>query len=432
MNKYLNIAIATVVSAFLMTNLYLLYSKESVIPKLLYVQDYQRMTEQDYEKDLFKESLVAPFETHTVYVEDEDTVEFWFAEEGDEVYIGQELAALNTSRMDREREVWESEHSGLMDQQAKLESLRDDLENLRDDSNSSTSSDVGRDQHVTEVEEKTTIEFGFNIGFTLDVTQEGSYTQAIAAVDQQLADVERQLTVLDAQLAQDDSNPALLSPVSGVVSNMTRHGAKLSLDIYDEERVIVTYVDEKEWQQLEEGQHVKLQSDALDRVVEGDVLSISPVPVKKNELFEVYQKLENMNTKEPIAYYEVRISPDESFDDIPYASNVKSIITVDEAYGATALPKEWSRVDEKDSLRVTKLTDDGRPVFVHATTPFTLNEQAIITDGLEEGEIALHEPALYHFNYAPQIYLSFPTYQPTKEEWKEFGWRSYLKAMLVK
>lgn len=433
MNKYVRIVIAAVTSAFLLMNFYLLYSDESVIPKILYVKDHKRMTAQDYEQHLFKEALVAPYETHTVYVDNEDTVEHWYVEEGDEVYIGQELALLNTDRLEGARDLWEVERDGLLDQQITLEGVRDDLVRLREDSIFNASPDVNRDQYITEVEQKMTIELGVNIGLSMDIMQEGSYTQAIAAVDQQLSDVERQLTVLDAQLAQDDAEPMLLSPVSGVVSDMKRHGERLSLDIYDEEQIAVTYVNEKEWRKIEEGQHVKLQSEALGGVVEGDVLSVSPVPVKEtNELLKVYEKMENTDVKVPFAYYEVRISPDEMLDQVPYGSNLTASITINEAYWATAIPKGWGLVDEREGVRITKLLDDGRPTLVHATTPFTVNEQTILTDGVDEGEIVVHDRALYQFDYAPQVYLSFPTYQPTKEEWKEYGWRNYLKAMLIK
>lgn len=432
MNNYLKIAITTVVTAFILTNFYLLYSKESIIPKLLYVEEYQRVKEKDYKQELFKEALVAPAEAHTIYVGDEEVVDSWLVKEGDEVVIGQELATLNTARIDNERELWESERNGLIDQQNTLENARDELEDLRYDARSETTSNVDRDQRVTEVEEKTTIEFGLNIGFTVDLTQEGSYTQAIAAIDQQLSEIERQLTVLDAQLAQDDSNPALISPVTGVVSNVTRHGTRLAVDIFDEEQIAVTYVDEKEWQQIEEGQRVKIQGEALEGVVEGDILSVSSVPTENHEQLKAYQALERTNEKEQLAYYEVRILPGGSLDGVPYASNLKSMITVDEVYGATAIPTSWGRVDEKESLRVTKMNDEGRPELIRVTTPFTVKEQVVITDGLMDRDIVMHEPELYHFDYAPQLYLSFPTYKPTKEEWKTYGWRNYLKAMLIK
>lgn len=433
MSKYLRIAIAIVVPAFILTNFYLLYSKESVIPKVLYVDEYKRVEEKDYKKEIIKESLVAPAETHTIYVGDEGVIESWLVQEGDEVFVGQELATLSTARADHERNVWETERTGLIDQQISLEGMRDELESLRYDANSQTTSNVDRNQHVTEIEERAIIEFGLDIGLTLDVTQEGAYTQAISAIDQQLSDIDRQLTVLDVQLAQDDANPALISPVTGIVSNVMRHGDRLSIDIYDEEQIAVTYVDEKEWQEIEEGQHVKIQAEGLDGVVDGDVLSVSSVPMAHNEQLKAYQALEGANHEDQHTYYEVRILPGGSLAHVPYAANVNAQITVDEAYSAVAIPADWGRIDDREKHRIMKLDETtGRPELLHVTTPFTVKEQRVITDGLMNGDVVLEEQELYYFEYAPQLYLSFPSYVPKKEQWKTFGWRNYLKAMLVK
>lgn len=432
MNNLLKVAMTTVVLAFVLTNLYLLYSKDSVIPKMLYVEDYKRVQENNYKQEVFKETLVAPTEAHTIYVGNEEAVEAWLVKEGDEVYIGQELATLSTARIDNERNVWETERSGLIDQKITLESKRSELDSAHRDANSYTTSDSKNSQQVTEVEQKTMIELGINVGFTMDITLEGAYAQAIAAIDQQLADIERQLTVLDAQLAQDDATPSLISPVNGVVSNVIRHGERLAIDIYDEEQIAVTFVDEKEWQQFEEGQHVKIQGDGLTEVIEGDILSVSSVPTKESEQLTAYQKLKGTDKENQLAYYEVRMLPGESLNDVPYTSNLKSMITVDEAYGATAIPNGWGRIDEEDQIRVIQMKEDGRPALIRVTTPFTVNEQVVITDGLMSGDIVIHEPALYHFEYAPQLYMSFPSYKPTKEEWKGYGWRNYLKAMLLK
>lgn len=432
MNKLLKTGIAVVTIAFLATNIYLLYGEKSEMPKLQYVRDYERMTANNFEDKLFKETLVAPFETHTVYVKAEDAVESWLVNEGDEVVVGQELAILNTDRVDGERGVWEAERTSVQDQKITLENQRSELESLRSSANSSNSSNFDRNDNVAEVEGKTKIELGLNIGFTVDVTQEGSYVQAIAAIDQQLAELSRQLEVLDAQLSRDDSRPALISPVSGTVSNVMRHGSSLAVDIYSEEQVVVTYVEDGEWQQLAEGQRAKIQGDSLEQVIEGEILSVSAIPSKDTELMAAYQQLNKPYEESPIAYYEVRIMPNEPLGNLPFVSNVNAEITIDEVFDAVSVRKGWSRPDEKNSVFITKLDDTGRPLTVSATTPFTAKERIVITDQVNPGEVVLHERELHHYDDAPQIFLSFPDYIPTKEELKTYGWRNYLEAMLLK
>lgn len=432
MNKLLKTGIAVVTVAFLATNIYLLYGEKSETPKLQYVRDYERMTANNFEDKLFKETIVAPFETHTVYVRAEDTVESWLVTDGDEVMVGQELAILNTDRVDGQRCIWEAERVSVQDQKITLENQRNELVSLRSNADSSNSSNFDRNDNVTEVEGKTTIELGLNIGFTVDVTQEGSYVQAISAIDQQLAELSRQLEVLDAQLAMDDSKPALISPVSGTVSNVMRYGSSLAVDIYSEEQVVVTFVEDGEWQQLAEGQRAQIQGDALAQVVEGEVLSVSSIPSKDTELLVAYRQLDKLNQEGPIAYYEVRIMPSESLVNLPFVSNVNAEITIDEVFDAVAVPKGWARPDEKSSVLVTKLADTGKPLTISATTPFNVKERLVITEQVSPGEVVLHERKLHYYDYAPQIFLSFPDYKPTKEEWKTYGWRNYIEAMLLK
>lgn len=432
MNKLLKAGMAIVTIAFLAINIYLLYSEKSEMPKIQYVRDYERMTANDFEEKLFKETLVAPLETHTVYVRDEDAVESWLVADGDEVMVGQELAILNTERVDGEREVWQAERIGVQEQKTTLENQKRELVSLRKDANSTNTSNLDRNNNVTEVEGKTTIELGLNIGFTVDVTQEGSYVQAISAIDQQLAELSRQLEVLDAQLSRDDARPALISPVAGTVSNVMRYGSSLAVDIYSEEQVVVTYVEDGEWQQLAEGQRAKIQGKSLDQVIEGEILSVSAVPSKDTELLAAYQQLNKPREDDPLAYYEVRVMPSEPLENLPFVANLNTEITIDEVFDAVAIPKKWARPDEKNSIFVTKLDDIGKPLTVSATTPFQAKERFVITERVNPGEVVLHERELHHYAEAPQIFLSFPAYTPVKEEWKAYGWRNYLKVLLLK
>lgn len=242
----------------------------------------------------------------------------------------------------------------------------------------------------------------------------------------------RQLAVVDAQLAQDDSRPALISPIAGTVSKVMRHGSSLAVDIYSEEQVLVTYVKDEEWQKVEEGQQAKIQGESLDKAMNGNVLSVSKVPAKENELFKTYKELDDIEARNPLAYYEVRVLPDESLENTPFAANLNAAITVEEAIDAVSIRKNWTSPDEMNTVLVTRLEENGRPAVITATTPFNASERTVVTDGLNAGDIVLYEPALRHFNYAPKVFLSFPTYMPKKDEWKAYGWRNYLEAMLVK
>ena len=65
---------------------------------------------------------------------------------------------------------------------------------------------------------------------------DGSYAQAIATAEQELAEIVRRIVVIEAELAQNPSRPAMISPVDGVVSNVTRLGSTQGIDIYSTQR----------------------------------------------------------------------------------------------------------------------------------------------------------------------------------------------------
>ncbi|MBO1910967.1 hypothetical protein J4G37_40020, partial [Microvirga sp. 3-52] len=243
-----------------------------------------------------KEGLISPQEIATVYVGNEDEVESWLISEGDKINIGDELALLNTERSDEESELLNTKQQALLQQRSEIEALIRDLNTSKSQVGTGSTSNVDRGENVTEVEGGAKIELDFKVDFTVDVTQEGSYAQAHAAAEQQLAEIAKELTVVEAQLAQDSSNTAIISPVSGVVSNVIRHGSKLAVDIYSTEKIVTTYAKDHEWQLIEEGDRVTIQGKGLDGIIEGIVLSVSELPATDNELIDTYKKIDDEKT----------------------------------------------------------------------------------------------------------------------------------------
>ena len=432
MNKYLNISIAFVVSSFLAINFYLLFSEKSIIQKTVYVSKHERMTIDNFRDEMTKEALISPAETHTVYAGSEDDVESWVISEGDTVNVGDELALLNTERADGEQELLFAEHNALLQQETDLQIMLADLSSAKSTAESISSSTVDREENVTEIDGKTTIELGLDVNFAVDVTQEGSYAQAIAALEQQLTEITRKIAVAAAQLTQNPASPALVSPVEGIVSKVTRSGARLAVDIYSPEKIAVTYAKDNEWQEIEEGDRVLLQGTGLDEVKEGHVFSISEVPVKENQLSEAYKILDPKKAKNPLAYYEVQIMTDNELESVPYGNNVNALVITNEATDAISLNEKWIRRIDEEKAKAMVIDDSGKAVEVTVATPFVLNTRAVVTEGLTLGQIAIHSPKLRNYNEPTKVFLPMPTYMPTKVEWRTFGWKNYLDYIIVK
>ncbi|QUW21191.1 HlyD family secretion protein [Sporosarcina sp. Marseille-Q4063] len=434
MSKLGNITIAVVISSFLAFNFYLLFNKESKISKSLYVSEFERLTAGDFTKEMSKEGLISPQELSTVYVGNEDEVESWLISEGDDVKIGDELALLNTARSDEENELLNTKHQALLQQKSEMESLITNLNTSKSTTGTDSSSNVDRDENVTEVEGGAKIELEFKVDFTVDVTQEGSYAQAHAAAEQQLAEIAKELTVVEAQLAQESSNTAIISPVSGVVSNVIRHGSKLAVDIYSAEKIITTYAKDHEWQLIEEGDRVSIQGEGPVGIKEGNVISVSELPAADNKLIETYKKIDSEKSINPLAYYEVQMATPEELGATPYGHNVNTTIIIDEALGAVAVNEDWVSRSDKKSARGMIIDESGKAITVKLTTPFVEDTRIVVTEGLASGQVVFPMPKPTHDIHKgnPSVFLKMPTDMPTKKEWKSRTWKEYLKFMILK
>lgn len=432
MNKYGNIAIAFVISSFLAINIYLLFGEKSKIEKLVYVSEYERMTIDDFSVNIPKEALVSPMEVTTVYAGSEDDVESWLITEGDHVNVGDELALLNTEHADGEQALLEVESSALLQQENEVRALIADLSAAQSLAQTDSTSTVDRNDNVTEIDGETTIALDLTVGFTVDVTQEGSYAQALAAAEQQLTDITQKITVIEARLTQDPARPALVSPVEGVISKVSRMGSKLAVDIYSSEKVIVTYAVDDEWLLIEEGATVLLQGSGFDEATEGVVLSVSVLPAKDNDAVEAFKVIDPKKAKNPLAYYEVQISTENDLQTVPYGNNINAHVITNEAKGAVSLNEKWLRGFEEGTAKGMMINHSGKAVEVLLETPFTQDTRAVVTNGLSLGQIAMYAPKVRDFEDAPKVFLPMPSYMPTKDEWKSFGWENYLDYMIVK
>ncbi len=428
MNKVMSIVVGIAISAFLMGNLYLLFSDKSVITKSVYVDSYERMTSSDYHKKITKEGLVAPVETYSIYVGNEDAVDSWLVKEGDLVNIGDEIAILQTERAEGQYAVWEAELEALREQRVSVQNVISNLDSQWKEAKSTSTTHVNRKENADDTKE----EVGWEIDVQVDVNPDGSYAQAITTAEQELATIDRQLVVVETQLAQNPSRPALISPVEGVVSKVTRHGSKLGVDIFSSQKVIVTYAKNNEWLQVASGDRVLIQGAGVEKATEGTVLTVSEAPAVANEWLSTYKALDDTKAKNPLAYYEVRIVTDSGLKSAPFGTNVKAVVIVNEALDAISVEEKGLYDFDEGTAKMWMIDNTGRAAKVAIVTPFALKNRAVVTEGLQIGDVVLYEPALHMYGDTPKVFLTFPTDLPKMAEWKAFGWRNYIKYMLVK
>ncbi|MER2171487.1 MAG: efflux RND transporter periplasmic adaptor subunit, partial [Psychrobacillus psychrodurans] len=250
MNKWLTIGISIVVSTFIGANAILIYSDKSQISRTFYVSEYNVVHENTYAQELEKEAIVVPTNEVTVTI-DVEAIDDFVVMEGDPVEEGTDLATMRTDSAEDQRLLWETEQQAFMQEQSELHTIISDLESERSRADSSSSGDGqatgGTADEIVDV----------NVQVDVNVTQDGNFAHGIAEAKQKLAEVERKLQIVDAQLAQDSSQLSLLSPISGTVSTIEERNGKYFIHLYANEKSVITYVKESEWHDIQEGQLVK-------------------------------------------------------------------------------------------------------------------------------------------------------------------------------
>ena len=431
MNKLGNIAVAVAVTAFIATNLMLLYGQKSLIPKYVYAPETERMVAADYADKLPKEAFVVPDTVYTAYVDSDATVEEWLVKEGEPVTAGQPIAKLDAGRMEGQRSVWQSEQSALEAQERELESTLSQLERERRSAQSGSNSNTNERFGNSGTDSDSPI-VDLSVDVNVDVPQEGAYAHAITAVENQLADIRRQLTVVEAQLEQSGESPSLVSPVEGTVAKVHRQGEQLAVEVYSSERTILTYAAGEEWQDIQQGDRVFIQAPGLDAAIEGSVYSVSEVEATESKWLDTYRDLDKRDVSNPLAYYEVRILANEDVGTLPFANNVNAVIYTEEAFDAVAVKTDALTGKYRDEAIATVINGEGYAVSVPVITPFDWKGQSIITDNLYAGDFVITGPINDRNVSPPAVILPMPLEWPSKEEWKAHDWRDYMRFVLFR
>jgi len=419
MNKWLTIGISIVVATFIGANAILIYSDKSQISRTFYVSEYERVNENTYAEELEKESIVVPANEMAVTI-DVEAVNDVVVAEGDSVEEGSDLATLKTNSAEDQRLLWETEQQAYMQEQSELNMIISDLESERYGADSNSSGDGqatgGSADEIVDV----------NVQVDVNVSQDGNFAQGIAEARQKLAEVDRKLQIVDAQLAQDSGALSLLSPISGTVSAIDERNGKYFIHLFTNEKSVITYVKESEWHDIEEGQSVKNYSTHREGVVEGNILTKVQVPANASKWLTAYEQFAQ-ETNEPV--YEVSIQLVEQLEILPFAANLNSVITTNQAENAVQVNSKWLLNRSEEMAEVYTLTSDGRIARTPVTVPFDLKQHAILSEGLSDGNIVLN--AVQKTDDA-EVFLPFPVDLPTWNSIKSVSWKDYVKYLTYK
>ncbi|WP_391207553.1 efflux RND transporter periplasmic adaptor subunit [Psychrobacillus sp. L4] len=419
MNKVITIGIAIIVSTFIATNAILLFSTNSQLSRSYYVSEYDRVHENTYTKELEKEAVVVPASETTITIE-AALVSNLTVTPGDKVQEGAELAQLKTETADKQRSLWESEQQAYTQEQTQLQQILDSLESDRAGANSTSYGNASTTGNMTDEV------MDVNVQVEVNVSPEGNFAQAIAQTEQKLAEVARKLQIVNTQLSQETSTLAMLSPFEGNVASIEEKNGLYFITIYSNEKSVLTFVNEAEWHDIAEGQKVMNHSAHKEDIIEGTILAKTEVPATHSAWLKAYKQFDN-KTKAPL--YEVRIQLNDALETLPFAANINSIISTNEAENAVRVNSNWLLNRSKQTAEIYTLTNEGHIVRNPVTVPFDLEQSAILSVGLENEMVVLNaEPK----REESRAFLPLPLDLPTWNSIKAVGWKDYLRYLTYK
>lgn len=434
MNRFFFVGLSIAITAFLTSNFLLLFGEKSIISKELYISEYEQAFTHTYTETLPKEALTAPQDTMEIYVQDDEALEQWLVKEGDAVMAGAELARLNQSESEDQRAIWQSEQSALQAERSEVQASLQELLQARMSQNSSFSenrSDSNSYPGIGGLDEELRMDVNVSVG--VEVPEDGAYASGISQAQQRLAAIDSELAVVEAQLAQNRENPALISPVDGTVARINRDSATPSIEIYNNEREFITYLLEDEWHDVEQADRVLIQAPGISGAIPGVVRSVSEIPAEESKWFRAYRELGRIDQNNPIAFYEVRISPETPLQEaMPFGSNVNADITLNEAQDAVALRDDWIYDNDETKGTAYTLDIDGRPNAVPVEIAFAVPGRTVLASGMEAGDLLLNEARLHDYPGRPRLFMPFPSSQPDFDYAKNTEWRAYIEYLLAR
>lgn len=409
MKKWFILLFSLVISLFIAVNSYLVFSEESPVAKTKIVKQSFIAQEEDIRQEIEKPSYLAPREIVTLYVNDEEAIEQWLIQEGDTIQAGDELVLLETERIDGQVDAWVAEQSALQTQRERIEDTVAMLESER----SNADSEESLNSSLSQLEEE------LNLEFNVKMDQRGSYAQAIAEAERELASIDRQLNMLDYQIDQSYVRPAIISPISGVVARVDRHSDRPTIDIYSETADLVTYVTEEEWEDLMLGNDVLITYDEFEERGEGTLDRLDTIPAQASSTLELFEKA--FDDEQMQNLYEVRVDPLGTVEQQLYGKRYDIALIGQEAVDSVVVPLDYIERETKNEGIVYVLNEEGIPTKRAITIDFILEDEAI-TMSLAEGDVVLRE-ALDLTRVALPLKMTWPE----RQAWKTFGWKNYVK-----
>lgn len=359
---------AIIVLLLVIVNGYLLLKSNDVILKKYSLHDAQAAAEKEYEKVLEKDAVVSALNEHYIAAPVQAIREV-LVTKGQSVDELSELALFKPEQAERELTNLENELTAYNKELDELETILSQLESETKESEPYTSSDstVFGDDESWQVD--LTLELGIDPSTP---TAEG-----IAMIQRSMAETQRQIEILQKRMDQLDENGTLTSPIQGIVKDIILEGDSITFHILSNDKKLVVYVNQKEWQDIEVGQPVEYTFDesiADDQILDGTVLEKQQIPAIESIAYEEMNKHQKLKPKETVYEVSIDASNMETLTEIPIGTFAQARITTHSVDNNFAVREDWlvqyEGQDIEDQQYVYVVGYDGRTSLQPAEVAF--------------------------------------------------------------
>lgn len=422
--------------ALLIINCIIVFKEDSRIARSYYITDYERVALKQQRAYLNKEAMIIPEEEIRITA-DANALSQISVRPGQKISVNEEIAAYKTDEATHEQSKLQAELNAYEGELSTLEGILRRLE----------AQEI--DDPITTIDSEQ-IDDELSITVETEVLQ-GTPHEAIAAIEKQIAEVERNIDILEDQISELSFSNVLSSPIDGVIGKILEANGTVTFIIYTDEKNLITYISEQEWEKVEENQSVKLNQSLFESEPESDSLTIGEDAGSLEEAEEVvgaviekqtipatntlwYKEMEKVVEMPQPLSFEVRIDLNDAVTNKPYASLTKAKIIIHEAPSALRVNKDWlitkqvmDGEEPREAAFIRSIDEDGKIQTTEVEIAFEDKGDSILTSALTDDQIIFNK----QIKNGPSLaFFPMPFELPSKAALKALDWEQYVKYLV--
>lgn len=437
-NRRIWIGTGILLLAVIILNCITIFKDDSKIARSYYISEYERVALEQQRAYLEKEAMIVPEEEIRITA-DANALSQISVRPGQKISTDEIIASYKTDEIAQEQSKLQSEINAYERELNTLEGILGRLEaqDIEDPFTSIDSEQVGDELSVT---------------VETEITQ-GSPLEAIATIQKQIAEVERNIEILQDRISELSFSNVLSSPIDGVIGEVIEENGIITFVMYTDKKNLITYISEPEWEQVMENQSVELEQSLIEREAEsvlqtdsedinlldenldeellGHVVEKQDIPATDSLWFKEMAKVAEM--PEPLSF-EVRVDLDSPILNKPYASLTSAKIIINEASNAMRVKNDWIVEKNVTTDEVTtevkyiySIDEDGKIRTNEVKVAFEDKGETILTSNLTNDQIIFHDRIKDELSNA---FFPMPFEIPSKFILQQLDWKQYAKYII--